>query len=202
MAGMVSCTVTGDRQFIGKLRALTPAVRAEGRKTVLKLTYDVAREVKHQYGESGLAVRTGALKGSAQSGGVTDSGAKVSGKVLVGQGLPYARIQEEGGTVVPTHGQFLAIPLDAAKTAAGVVRFAPRDATANGYDRTFIENGIIFGAKWSGGKGKNDFVPLFKLVRQVTIPAHHFVRDAFKTMQPKIEAEIGAAVKRAMAGVM
>lgn len=197
---MISVRTTGDREFVAKLRALTPAVRAEGKKAVLKLTYDVARAIKAQYSESGLAVRTGALKGSAQSGGVVDNGAKVSGKVLVGQGLPYAQIQEDGGTVVPTHGQFLAIPLDAAKTPAGVARFAPRDAVANGYDRTFIEDGIIFGAKWNGSR--NDFVPLFKLVRSVTIPAHHFVRDAFKKMQPKIEAEINAAVKRAVSGAV
>jgi hypothetical protein len=199
---MISASVTGETNFAAKLQLLTPAIRAEGKKTVLKLTYDLAREVKKEYDTAGLNARSGALKASIQSGGATDSGASVTGKVLIGQGLPYATAQEYGATIVPVNGQYLAIPLDAAKTPSGVARFAPRDAVANGYDRTFIENGIIFGSKWNGGHGRNDFVPLFKLVRSVTLPARPFARPAFARMQPTIEREIEAAVKRAIGAVI
>ena len=42
--------------------------------------------------------------------------------------VPYARIQEEGGTITPRNARFLAIPVGPALTAAGVSRFrSPRD---------------------------------------------------------------------------
>jgi hypothetical protein len=195
-------TVTGDAALRRSLLLLTPSIRAEGTKTVLKLTFDVARAVKREIDTAGLHRRTGALVNSVQSGGVKHTSGTVTGTTLIGQGLPYARAQEDGATIVPTHGQYLAVPLAAALTPAGVARFAPRDATSAGYSYTFIEKGIIFGAKWSGSRGENEAVPLFKLVRSVTIPARPFARPAFARMRPTIETELTAAVQRGAHAVL
>jgi hypothetical protein len=63
----------------------------------------------------------------------------------------YMRAQERGATITPKRGRFLTIPLDAAKTAAGVARFTARQVienpAAHGYEDTFFHKNILFGVK-------------------------------------------------------
>lgn len=75
-----------------------------------------------------LRVRTGRLRSSIQSQ-VEEAGGGVRVVVQAGDAeVPYARIQEEGGTITPRNARFLAIPVGPALTSAGVSRFAsPRD---------------------------------------------------------------------------
>jgi phage gpG-like protein len=119
---------------------------------------------------------------------------------------PYARIHEHGGTIRPKRSQFLAIPLDAARTAKGVARFSARQLFENpqsaGYLDAFIHNGVIFGVKQRvRGRGKNkesvqglgSIEPLFALKRQVTMPARPYLRPAIEDRRAWILEQLGAA---------
>jgi phage gpG-like protein len=77
-----------------------------------------------------------------------------------GQGIPYARIQHEGGTIRVKNGKYLAIPLT---PAAAVKR--PRD-----WEDTFIAKGCIM-RKLDGGKVE----ALYALKKQVTLPARPYM---------------------------
>jgi len=159
-----------------KLRLLTPRVLAAAESTIAKETIKLAAKVKRNYSDTGLQVRTGALRRSIVPGPILSGPAGVTGSVLAGQKLPYARIQEFGGTIRPVHAQFLAIPLGPWSkdktmplTAKGVSRFGPLDAEQAGW-RTFIAKNIIFGRQ----PGDRTPTPLFALKKEVTIPARPY----------------------------
>lgn len=86
----------------------------------------------------------------------------------------YGDIQEEGGTVLPKRGRFLAIPLDAMLTGNGVARGTAGQVRDNptgfGFSGTFVHAGVIF------GKQAKSVIPLFALKPSVVIPAHHYLR--------------------------
>ena len=100
-------------------------------------------------------------------------------------------------------GKFLAIPLAAAKTAAGVARGKPRDPI---FGDTFVKKSkkgklIIFGKKvsWSGntgrsggrsGKSNEKIVPLFLLVKSVKIKKRVSPKLLIKWVKPKIIKEL------------
>jgi hypothetical protein len=130
-------------------------------------------------GEGALHTRSGDLKRSL--------GAKVSGAGsadlklrLVSGGIPYARLQEYGGIVRPVRAKFLAIPLDANKTASGQARYpSPRQFIASHPGETFfLRSGSTLLLMWkspsraaarSSGTGKGA-VPLWLFVKQVELP--------------------------------
>ncbi len=97
----------------------------------------------------------------------------VGDKVLVGTNLAYARIQHEGGTIVPRQAKFLAIPLC---PEASVRR--PRE-----FADTFIAKGVIF-QKIEGKEPR----ALYVLKRSVKIPARPYLflpdhtRDALRDL--------------------
>lgn len=71
-----------------------------------------------------LHVRSGRLRNSIRSY-VEVEGDSVRLRLSAGRStseLPYARAHEDGATIRPKRGKYLAIPLPAAKTAAGVTR--------------------------------------------------------------------------------
>ena len=79
--------------------------------------------------------------------------------INVGSNLAYARIHQEGGTIVPKKAKYLAIPLT---KAARVL--SPRD-----FENTFILNGVIF----MNQDGKP--VALYALKKSVTIPKRPYL---------------------------
>lgn len=116
----------------------------------------------------------------------------IRGGLLVGQGLPYPRIQEEGGTILPVNGQFLAIPMDDVLTASGVPRFQPRDAESAGYDRIFFSPiGTQLGMFGVMG---GQVSLLFLLVRSVTIPARPTVAPTLDANRAWIEGRLKGVV--------
>jgi hypothetical protein len=121
-------------------------------------------------GSDRLARRTGTLARSTRPKPVVMEGTKVVGGLAFG--AKYAKVHigpaGSGFTITPKNRQFLAIPLSAAKTAAGVARGGP---LAGIWGPTFIAKGVIFG--YSGGtKGTQSTIPipLFALKRSVVIP--------------------------------
>jgi len=158
-------------------------------RTLTILLFDLERHIKEvTYPRSGLHIRSGDLQRSIRAQPVERTARSVVGRVIAGQGLAYARIQEYGGTITAKNTEFLAIPLDAAKTDAGVARFAPRQAEGEGY-KTFVAKSIIFGRRPG-----EDAVPLFLLRRSVKIPARPYMRPAMKDFQPRILRDIARAV--------
>ena len=89
----------------------------------------------------------------------------------------YLGAHETGATIVPRRAKVLTIPLDAAKTAAGVPRWSAREAPFEDtfWRRTRAGNLILF------GKNRGEpIVPLFLGVAQVTLPQRRWLLPAFE----------------------
>jgi hypothetical protein len=75
-------------------------------------------------GPASLATRSGQLRRSL-SGGVTSGASQIQRAVMgIGGGVPYARVQERGGTIKAKQVKNLAIPLSPARTKAGVKKYS------------------------------------------------------------------------------
>jgi hypothetical protein len=113
-----------------------------------------------------LSARSGALIQSIEDSiGVTGTTpSTVQG--TIGSKLPYARIQEYGGTIVPKNGKYLAIPLDAALNQQGIpLRPGPRFWTNTFVAKSKAGNLLIFQKRGAG------IIPLYVLKTSVTLPA-------------------------------
>jgi hypothetical protein len=171
-----------------------------------------------------LQYRTGNL-GRAIFYRVEDGGGTSGGGLMLvrvgadGNKAIYARIQELGG-VVSAKGGALTIPLEAAKTAAGVARFTAQDVRndpgAYGFKRTFIAKGVIFGVKAGGsfyegtvgprynrrGVGTAvgravEYVPLFALKPSVTLKAAGYLSSSFQERQDWIRLQLETGIVEA-----
>jgi hypothetical protein len=179
--------------FDAKLRRLTPEVKRRGIQELTKLVYALREEARTKFDEAGLHSRTAALKGSIEAiPPVEVSAHEIIAKVVAGQKLKYAWAQEEGGVIKAKNARFLAIPLDAAKTAAGVARFGPRQIESAGYTGSFVKGGILY------GKQGDRIVPLFVFKRSVTLPKRAFMKPALAAMQPRIRAGFMSVLDRAV----
>ncbi len=117
-----------------------------------------------------LARRSGTLARSTRPLTVTMQGSKILGGIGFGAKYTGVHIGPAGSSVTirPKNKKFLAIPLPAAKTAAGVPRGGPLDGI---WGPTFISKGVIFG--FSGGTKSSQSkkpIPLFVLKRSVVVP--------------------------------
>lgn len=106
----------------------------------------------------------------------------------------YARIQEEGGTITPVRRSYLAIPLSAAKTAAGVARVEPGDLPSR---QTFVRYDIIFFKQ-----SKNDPKPvaMFALKTSVEIPPRMGAFGVILSMARRYERATVKAVNKLWEG--
>lgn len=157
-------------------------------------------------GPSSLSRRTGELARHAIQYTVTTGQATMRLVVWVSKSVPYARIHEMGGTVRPKTAKFLAIPLAAAKTRAGVARMRPRDipnlkfVPRRGKSPLLVlEHFKNVKVKLLGKTIRTDKIvtkstPMFVLKRSVTIPARMGFRQIWGQERGKIAAEVRAAV--------
>lgn len=105
-----------------------------------------------------------------------------------GPGVPYARIQHEGGVIRPRQAQYLTIPL-CAKAAAG---------RARDFENTFIAKGVIW---QSNGEGKKP-TALYLLRKKVTIPARPYLyisEDDLEAIGIQLRQYVAEQLKKAMA---
>ena len=143
-----------------------------------------------------LGRRSGALARSTRPLPVKMEGSKVTGGLSFGAGYAWTHIGPAGSqvTIRPKNKRFLAIPLAAAKTAAGVARGGPLSGI---WGPTFIAKGIIFG--FSGGtKGTQSKtpIPLFVLKRSVVVPRRIFPKEhLLDWAKPKFMADLSQIVK-------
>jgi hypothetical protein len=132
-----------------------------------------------------MRVRTGRLRNEIRGDVVsTQQGVAVRLSVGLGRELAYARAQEEGATIVPRRGRFLAIPLPGALTSAGVLR--ARFARPGGLRAV----ASLFAVRRPGkrtllAEKKGDgILPLFVLhPGPVRIRGKHFLRDALESVR-------------------
>lgn len=103
----------------------------------------------------------------------------------------YARLQEEGGVVKPVKGKFLAIPQEPAMTGPGINKYPEVRRAPHLYFRKTEKGGVLVnrhtGEVW------------YVLVRKVTIPARHYLRDAITETVKDLPAAINAVVVDTMA---
>ncbi len=163
----------------------------------------VEQKLKVNISGSILNVRSGQLRASIGSRvDSTDSGpvATIGSGARQGRRIPYADIQETGGTIRPKIGQFLTIPLKDAQTPSGVTRFSARDVMGGltKYRGSFINKGIIFGIINKGRSSKKSIVPLFALKRSVTIKPSHYLTITRNQTEKDATDELVKAVNEAL----
>jgi hypothetical protein len=144
-----------------------------------------------------LGVRSGALRSSVKSMSVTESPGLLESGVRFGTIYARTHVGPVGQvtTIRAKSGKFLAIPLNAALTPAGVPRGAPRSGM---WGETFFarsEKGklILFGKKITqkgvhAGQTRGDIVPLFLLVKQVKIKSRVHPEEILAWEKPKMIA--------------
>ena len=143
-----------------------------------------------------LARRTGTLAKSTRPRKVEKKGKKVVGGVVLGTKYAKVHVGKKGKVTAirPRRAQFLAIPLSAAKTAAGVPRGRPRD-----FGNTFIQrskkgNLLIFQKRLGG------IVPLFALKKEVRIPARVHLEEVASAFAGRIARDIEQSIRAAARG--
>jgi len=143
-----------------------------------------------------LGRRTGTMARSTRPLQVRLEGSKVTGGLAFGAKYAGVHIGPAGSqvTIRPKNKKFLAIPLAAAKTAAGVARGGPLSGI---WGPTFIAKGVIFG--FSGGtKGTQSKtpIPLFVLKRSVVVPRRvHPKEHLLDWAKPQFMADLSQIVK-------
>jgi len=143
-----------------------------------------------------LGRRSGNLARSTRPIPVKMEGSKVTGGLSFGAEYAWTHIGPAGSqvTIRPKNKRFLAIPLAAAKTAAGVARGGPLSGI---WGPTFIAKGVIFG--FSGGTKASKSakpIPLFVLKRSVVVPRRiHPKEHLLDWAKPKFMADLSQIVK-------
>lgn len=197
--------MTNLQQWADQLRAEAGGkIQQRIRAVMVDLALDGQREadklIRSRFEHGG--VRTGALVRS-MAGKVRDITGGVEAVVSAGgrtggADVPYARPHEDGATIRPKRGKFLAIPMPAAKTKAGVARGGPRD-----FPNLRFQPGRDGSTAWlvqEMGRGKTArSVLMFKLVRRVDIKGKHYLRDGVATAVKRLPEPMQAALAAAVA---
>ena len=198
---MVSCKVEGLNRVILKIDKLDEEVmgvimRVFRRQSQSMANYIIIRHLTGGTTSDRLARRTGTLAKSTRPRKVERKGKKVVGGVVLGTEYAKVHVGEKGKvtTIRPRRAQFLAIPLSAAKTAAGVPRGRPRD-----FGNTFIQrsrrgNLLIF------QKRLGSIVPLFALKKEVRIPARVHLEEVASAFAGRIAKDIEQSIRAAARG--
>jgi hypothetical protein len=145
-------------------------------------------------GGAGLNVKTGALIQSVRDYVIENSDESITGTIGP-EGVPYGRIQELGGTIVPKNKKALAIPTLENQRPDGLPIITTQDLMS-GLIPSFINKGVIFGlmaGKGRGrtGKGTAEAKALFILRQSVILPAHHYLSMAVDSQRDAIMENFG-----------
>lgn len=140
---------------------------------------------------SGLQRRTGHLLNSiGPSKSVRFEGSQVIGTIGP-VGVVYAATHEFGAVITPKRRQWLTIPLDAAKSSAGIPRLSAPEAINQGAFFVMSRRGNLLIAKARRGGG---ITPLFALKKMVKIPARPYLRPALLSKQAEIMEKFGLLI--------
>lgn len=134
---------------------------------------------------SRLSSKTGALARSFVPVLRSQSGEAV--EIGVYSPLPYARIQDTGGTIKARNRRFLAVPLTAAAR-----RVPPREFPG-GLVALIRGNGGVLVPRGPGGRSQG---PQYALTPSVVLPGHSYLAQAAQTGLPKVSAYLAKALGR------
>lgn len=149
--------------------------------TMSEAEVEAKKNIKRQFTGRNDRTLTGMLLNS------TYQGFEVEGDNLEGflgvKKLPYARIQEYGGTITPKKAKHLWIPQYAVSG-----RMTPRDfmnLKKSNPDMYFLSDKVA--GKWRGygNETNRDLIPLFYLVDEVEMPARPYLTPALEMAQKK-----------------
>ena len=224
---MATAIRVDTREVSTTLKRLPFELATEGRKALVKAGQNFDNGLRKSFRarsspqDEWLQVRSGRLRNSI---GYEVSGAGLSDLQLkvFSAGVPYANIQEYGGTIVPKRGRYLAIPTAANQTqggrargGAGVARFpSARAFIAEHEGETFFlrskggtgplllmwskpDTGTRRRAKLGRGS-KTRPVAMFTLVTKVTIPPRFGFRRTWDAQAPARFDLFKAAVQKAL----
>lgn len=156
---LISSNIKKVRKSVQKFtqKELVAQIKKGLRDPITKVQSDLIQAT-----DQNLNRRTGTLARSWVRPQVVGKTIKELSVIFINEAV-YADIQEHGGKIEAKRAQFLAIPLEAAKTPAGVPRFSSplRESTA---PPMFFAKGILF------AKEGNTIVPMFALKKSVEIP--------------------------------
>lgn len=124
---------------------------------------------------------------------------------LRGPSTPYGAIQQRGGVIKPVKKKALAIPQEAALTAAGVDRFGgPRGYPGELKFVPFRSSGVAVGGLYdpatiqTDADGKPDLANAtmyYMLVKSVTLPAKNWLTDGWKSYSPIFTKDLAVFLK-------
>ncbi len=160
--------------------------RTHGRQYVRQLISERTR------GRPGLKRRTGNLARSITPRVTGRTVRDLTLSVTIGEGLAYAKLQEEGGTIRPKRARNLAIPLDSVRTPAGVPRFKPRDSQLQPMFAVRLRGKLFLAKRFKNrtearsvlGRGPKLFIDrrtvlLFVLKKSVKVPGRLGAKELF-----------------------
>lgn len=196
----ISIEVKGLDRLLKKLGSAAPRVWSFVAKVYAGRLAEAVHYARQRYLAGGtssdrLANRTGHLR-AAFGMKLVGRGPDLEGHIgyMVAQPLSqgadaliYARIHEgwpdnrASTTIRPKRGKYLAIPLDAAKTPAGVAKGRPRDFPDTFVRRSRPGSLIIFQML-----GNRTIQPLFLLESEIIVPARPALRPTMARFRPLI----------------
>lgn len=159
-----------------------------------RLRLDRHMQTKRLRGRPGLFRRSGRLAMSFT--GETTGEALGSLVMRYGTNVVYARIQEEGGVVVPRRAKWLTIPLPANLTPAGVQRQAIRSFKYVRFVRSKADRRNLVALCGSSAK---DAKPMFVLVKKVTIPPRLGLMRAWAEERGRLVTDLNRSIRKALA---
>lgn len=178
------------------LTKVGPALAAEMATTML----EAEGLAKGRLGGQVLNPRTGNLRRSLASFVEAESALKLRGVLRAGGGardVRYARIHEEGGTILPVNARALAIPTKFAQTAVGASKYAsPRQVPGlryvwpKGSPRGYLIRDV-------GGRNARSEI-WFILVGRVTMPARPYLAPSRDEAARDIGTRMARAAHRAL----
>lgn len=185
--------MSGLREAAVRLRVTADTFQATLRRACLSLGLEAEGHTKKN-ATTAPKVRRGTLRRSIKGGVETVVGG-LEIYVSAGGGVAdhYAAAQEDGATIRPRNGRFLAIPVGAALTASGVPRYrSPRQVA--GLRFVSIRGGAMGLLVRAGGKKGERAETLFVLVTSSRIPATHYLKRAMERIRPHLAGAVGTAL--------
>jgi len=202
--------IEGSDKLQVQLEQLAPKMLEQVRRIFQAESAALAGHIREEHMTGGttatkLRVRSGRLRASVRAVQSQIVGEQVKGGVSFGTvyGRVHAGPKGQETIIKPKTRKFLAIPLDAAMTKAGVSRGGPMSGT---WGETFIQKTdkgklIIFGKRVIGkgpgvGSTRGQIVPLFLLVKQVKVPSRVHPEQILAWEKPRmLKAFDGVGVK-------
>lgn len=186
----IDMRVTGAKEFSARLKRAGQSIEdTKKTRTERACVYLMNYIQRKKLSGNPIHRRTGMLV-TGMNYNVESSGQDVIGHV--GNKRVHSAIHETGGTITAKNSTFLTIPLDAAKTPAGVLRKPARQWENTFVSRSAKGNLIIF------QKNAKGITPLFVLKKSVKIPARPYFRPALMESAKKIIEIIGEVVRTAV----